>query len=182
MASLPCEACQEATTVIPGGIIIEYSSGALAYSRFRTCMTLGCDLYLIRRETLEQFLPVSPKLTVMTSDNLQLSKNGKFADRISPFPYHLVSQAFWEKLSELPDLSSNARRTIWLAAKHSFVDPSLVSREIQISPSKADKLLKKLWQLGILRKAARFALYELIPVKYLPANIRPSPDLQRNAS
>lgn len=181
MSSLPCEACQEETVVIPSGIIIEDSTGAIAYRRFRTCLTPECDLYLVRRETFEQFLPISPDTMIMDSSNLQLSKNREIVDRVNPFPFHLVPEVYWNKISEYP-LSLRERRIILLATQHRFVDMSLIQRELQISLSTAKPILLKLWRMGIFRKSTRFLLFELIPIKYLPANIRLLPELQRSAS
>ncbi|WP_288432673.1 hypothetical protein [uncultured Deinococcus sp.] len=182
MASLPCEACQEETTVIPTGIILEDSMGALACRRFRVCTTPECELYLIRRESLEQFLPISPDMWIMNASHGQLSKNREIADRVAPFPFHLVPETYWEKISKHPPFSSDEQRVVKLAALHRFLTADLVEAELQIPLKEAKSILLRLWRIGIFRKGASFLIFELIPNKYLPANIRLLTELQRSAS
>ncbi|OWL96541.1 hypothetical protein CBQ26_09190 [Deinococcus indicus] len=70
MAALPCDICQEETVVIPSGLILVDAEGAVAYRRYRVCTNPRCERYRVRRESIEQFLPMpaTPELV----DTLQL--------------------------------------------------------------------------------------------------------------
>lgn len=66
MSGLPCEACQEPTHVIPTGQLLDDANGRVLYRRFRVCTNTACEFYLIRRETLEVAVPLTPNVFIVS--------------------------------------------------------------------------------------------------------------------
>lgn len=85
MAGLPCEACQEPMTVIPGGVVVTDAAGRAVYRRCRVCVTPGCEMYLLRRATFEVAAPLSPSVEVMRPDYSQIRRLN-LAPRAAPAP------------------------------------------------------------------------------------------------
>lgn len=71
MSGLPCDVCQDDTIVIPSGVVLEDSTGATAYRRYRTCINPNCERYCQRRETLEQYLPQAGEPVLLNTQQLR---------------------------------------------------------------------------------------------------------------
>lgn len=64
MAGLPCDVCQEDSTVVLNGQSGLDADGVLVYRRWRVCTNPNCERYMHRRETLEHYPEQEPEQEV----------------------------------------------------------------------------------------------------------------------
>ena len=69
MAGLDCDCCFEETRVIPSGELLDDAAGRTVYRRWRVCVQVGCELYLLRRASFEVLAPMTGTVKVIPPYN-----------------------------------------------------------------------------------------------------------------
>lgn len=177
MAGLPCEACQEEAIVIPAAQIVEDAGGRLVYRRYRACANPACELYLVRRETLEVFAPLTPDAPFVPTSNANLRKTyGELPPRRARFPFELVPEHL------LPTLTKEEITVVELARYLGQISRADVRERLECKLIHAQKLLDHLTYLGILAFSPTHQCFKPVPADEIPSHIRLPEHLQRSAS
>lgn len=87
MAGLPCDVCQEATTVLSAGCsgIVSDTADRVLFRRYRVCTNPECELYLFKRETFEVATPLAPDASLVSPEHANL-RHLKLRPRTTPAP------------------------------------------------------------------------------------------------
>lgn len=181
MAGLPCEVCQEEALVIPTARVIEDATGRMVYHRYRTCTNPDCDLYLVRRNTLEVFVPLEPDAPFVPPSNSNLKKLA-LPRRTAPFPLELVPEEIRRAHKSQPSITDEESKVLELARYLGQIHLADVQSRLSCTTVKAQKLLNTLTSLGILVHSPAYRCYEPVPADEIPSHIRLPEHLQRSVS
>lgn len=184
MAGLPCEACQEETIVIPSAQIVEDAGGRVVYRRYRACTNPDCELYLVRRETLEVFAPLRPDAAVLPpyNHNVKTAVKRRLPHRTAPFPIDLVPEEIRRAYESLSSITDDDAAVLELARHLGRIHAGDVRAKLSFSTHLARKSLNRLKDLGLLTKSAVYRCFEPVPGDRIPPHVRLPEHLQRSVS
>lgn len=72
MSGLPCEACQEPMVVLNSHDPVLDNANRVVFPRSRTCVTEGCEFYLVRRVTYEVVAPLDDDISIVSNTHTKL--------------------------------------------------------------------------------------------------------------